>query len=426
VILDYSWNHTGHTFWAWKDLVANQAESDYADWYWIDSYDDPATEANELSYHSWFGAPDLPYIRETVWVDPVERVEPFEGDIYSDAFKRHIFAVTRRWLDPNGDGDPSDGVDGFRLDVAAEMPLGFWREYRSFVRDVKPSAYLVGEVWWEKFPDDLLDPEPFLRGDAFDGVMNYRWYREARQYFADAPAPMSPSEFVARLASLTANLRGVTSRAMMNVTASHDTPRLSTSLFNKGRYKFKARASENPEYKIHRPDADTHAAQRLLLAHQFTYVGAPQIWSGDEMGMWGSDDPHTRKPLIWPELQFDREAEHPLGGARPPDRVRFDDELYGYYQKLIEIRKANPVLSHGELEFVLADDERGLLAYSRYDGDAEVIAVFNASVSEHTLLVPPKTNRDYVDVFAGNAVARDESSLELTLPGRTAAILVAH
>ncbi len=46
----------------------------------------------------------------------------------SESLKAHIFAVTERWLDPNGDGNPEDGIDGFRLDVAGEVPLGFWRE----------------------------------------------------------------------------------------------------------------------------------------------------------------------------------------------------------------------------------------------------------------------------------------------------------
>ena len=33
VILDYSWNHTGVTFWAWRDVLENQAESRFAGWY---------------------------------------------------------------------------------------------------------------------------------------------------------------------------------------------------------------------------------------------------------------------------------------------------------------------------------------------------------------------------------------------------------
>ena len=33
-----------------------------------------------------------------------------------------------------------------------------------------------------------------------------------------------------------------------------------------------------------------------------TYRGAPMIYYGDEVGMWGADDPHDRKPMIWDNL----------------------------------------------------------------------------------------------------------------------------
>ena len=39
VIMDYSWNHTGTRFWAWEDLLKNQKNSKYKDWYEIKSFD---------------------------------------------------------------------------------------------------------------------------------------------------------------------------------------------------------------------------------------------------------------------------------------------------------------------------------------------------------------------------------------------------
>ena len=47
--------------------------------------------------------------------------------------------------------------------------------------------------------------------------------------------------------------------------------------------------------------------QKLLLIHQFTFIGAPQIWNGEEVGMWGADDPDCRKPLIWDDLVYEDE-----------------------------------------------------------------------------------------------------------------------
>ncbi|MEO1655600.1 MAG: alpha-amylase family glycosyl hydrolase, partial [Bacteroidota bacterium] len=367
------------TFWAWQDLLKNQKDSPYVDWYWVDQFDDQSTEENEFEYRGWAGVKDLPEIKETEFIDHSDRVVPAEGNILSEEVRNHIFAVTRRWLDPNGDGDPSDGVDGYRLDVAAEVPFGFWREFRKVVREVNPQAYLLGEVWWEKWPDELLDPYSFVKGDVFDSPMNYRWYRAARHFFGQAPDEIPVSEFVDSLQSFQANLRRQSNYAMMNLVSSHDVPRVLTSLFNKNKYKYYSSPGADNNYKIHRPDSITFQTFRLLLAHQFTYVGAPAIWAGDEMGMWGADDPSCRKPLLWPDYEFDNEVAHPLGKERPEDEVKFNQGLYAYYQKLINIRKAHPVLSQGEMEYVKMDDAKEILAYSRFDqdpGKQEILVVF--------------------------------------------------
>lgn len=192
--------------WALQDIRENGAESDYVDWYWVDTFDDPATAEDEFTYQGWFDLPSLPEIKETDRHQNHAVVQAYEGNLASETAKEHIFAVTRRWLDPNNDGDPSDGVDGFRLDVAGELPLGFWREFRQCVRQVNPDAYLLGEIWWKEWPDDLLDPAPFLEGDVFDAVMNYRWYRAARHYFNESPTPIAVSEFVDSLNSFRSNL----------------------------------------------------------------------------------------------------------------------------------------------------------------------------------------------------------------------------
>lgn len=423
VIMDYSWNHTGHTFWAWEDLVKNQEQSKFKDWYWVKSFDDPETEENEFEYRGWFGVKDLPEIRETTYMEHSEKVEiDSTGNVYSDAAKQHIFNVSKRWLDPNGDGDPSDGVDGYRLDVASEMPLGFWREFRKVVRDINPDTYLVGEVWWEVWPDGLMDPEPFLRGDVFDSPMNYRWYRAARLFFNASPHPLKVSDFVDSLENQRAHIRKGNNYAMMNLNGSHDTPRVLTSLYNKNKYKFNTHPDAEDSYKINKPDAATFETLKLLLAHQYTYIGAPHIWAGDEMGMWGADDPSPRKPLIWPDYDFEDETTHPFGVERPVDEVKFDDDLFNYYRRLIEIRKTNSALINGEIEFNLVDNEKQILAYRRSNSDQAILAVFNAGDEEQVIDLPGTGN--YTELLSEGKLSQNSGTSQLTIPARKAAILV--
>lgn len=421
VILDYSWNHTGTDFWAIHDLRKNGPRSAYSDWYNIISYDDPATPADEFDYEGWAGYKGLPVVKKDI--QPADDKEmPFEGNLVSQSFKDHVYQVTARWLDPNGDGDPSDGIDGFRLDVAGELPMGFWRDYRGFVKNINPDAYLIGEIWWLKWPETMLDPEIYLRGDQFDAVMNYRWYRLARGLFSQGEPAYTPSAFVREYLAISENIGQDYNLAMMNVAASHDTERLSTSLFNKTLYKYQARPTDNPAYKTWKPDAGTRQTQELLLLHQYTFPGAPHIWNGDEVGMWGGDDPDCRKPLVWEDLTYEPEkasllADQPLR----VDTVAPDLELYNYYARLGAMRLAEPALQSGELRFLFADDELGTFAYERILENDRLLVAFNLSDRENRISLPAQAGETYEILFPGKKMSLDVegNTLEWGLPARS-------
>jgi len=391
IIVDVSWNHTGTRFWAWRDVLESQAESPYADWYEVERFDDPATpDTNEFAYSGWAGVPDLPEWRKIGRPEGV-RGGAVEGTL-APGVRQLVFDVTRRWLDPNGDGDPSDGVDGFRLDVAEIVPLGFWREYRRVVRSVNPEAYLVGEVWWERWPETMYDPAPWLQDDVFDAVMNYRWYEPTRSFFAGAPPGLTASEYVAALDSVEYGITPAHLRAMMNLTGSHDSPRFSTSIYNPGRYKYRVNPRENPGYRIGRPDERTREIQEMILVQQFTYVGAPHIWYGDEVGMWGADDPDPRKPMVWSDLEYDDEATDPLGRSRRPDPVAPDLELLDRYRELVGLRRNHMRLFvDGSLTWLRADDANRVLAYARDLGNEHAIVAFNASGDPQQIEVVAET-----------------------------------
>jgi len=100
VIMDYSWNHTGKTFWALNDIRKNGKESRYVDWYTITHFNDPENKEDKLTYEGWGGKnPYMPVLKKDI-IPPGNKVMPFEGNFHSESLKQHIFDVTRRWLDP--------------------------------------------------------------------------------------------------------------------------------------------------------------------------------------------------------------------------------------------------------------------------------------------------------------------------------------
>lgn len=384
IIMDYSWNHTGILFWAWQDIVKNQQLSPYKDWFDIKSFEDPNTPHSEFDYGGWLGNKSLPEIKK-VGITTERKVGlPYEGDINEGA-KQHQFAVAKRWLAPNG--DISKGIDGFRLDVADQIGLGFWRDFRKHVRGIKGDAYLVGEIWWEEWPDKLMDPTPYTQGDIFDAVMFYQAYKPARYFFAHNYFEIDAAQLKDSLQFEWGRLNKDNLQAMMNVSSTHDAPRLLSDFYNPNKYKFHATPNDDPHYKTGKPNAETYKRQRLYLVHLFTTVGAPQIWNGEEMGMWGGDDPHCRKPLMWKEFKFEDETRNNYQhGEKHFDKVVFNQQQFDWYKKLIAIRKNNPVLATGEIEFIISEGKK--LGYKRFDEKEEIFVLFNLEKTKHEFILP--------------------------------------
>ena len=378
VILDGVFNHTGIPFWALKKARQEGPGSRYASWFHILRWDDSATAADEFDYQGWSGVKDLPEVaRDDTNLNP--------------GIRQHFHDVVRRWMDPDGDGDPRDGIDGWRLDVAAEVPMGFWREFRGWVKAINPGAYLTGEIWWEDY--DALkyrNAAPWL-DQAFDGVMNYRFGDAVYQFF-NAPAPIAARRFSELLSGIHQDYGLDRSRSLQNLLDSHDTARIGSAVVNPShRLDHGAGLEGNPSYAVRAPNAAEFRRWRQMVAFQFLAPGAPCIYYGDEAGMWGADDPDCRKPMVWPDLNYALERAHPFGASRPVDPVRFNRELFQFYRALAHARRDLAVLRRGDFKILLADDARRLLVFRRRLADSELIALFNAGDQPATLSVESLT-----------------------------------
>jgi len=397
VIIDGVFNHSGTRFWAFRDVVKNQQRSRYASWYDVRRWDDPTTPQNEFTYKGWWDVKELP--------------EFWEGDSgFVKPVWNYFFNITKRWMDPNGDGDPSDGIDGWRLDVANEVSHVFWKAWRRHVKLINPQAYIVGEIW-----DDAAT---WLKGDEFDAVMNYPFARAVVRFFIDTDARrLKPTEFDRELASIRNDSPGEISYVLQNLIDSHDTDRLASMIMNPNR-KFDDQNGlrNNPAYNVSKPTEDARQIQKLILLFQMTYVGAPMIYYGDEAGMWGADDPDDRKPMVWGDLIYEHERTHPVAGRmRTDDEVTFDRGLFSIYKKLVSLRNENVALRRGEFSTVLADDEQNVYAFRRSAGKNELIVVLNRGSKPAKVALKIEGTQSFREEISGrnvNAVDR----LEFVLP----------
>ena len=317
LILDGVFNHTG------SDSVYFNARGTYPepgayqskDSRWFDWYE--FTDWPE-DYSCWWGIRTLPQTRET---------EPsYQRFIASDRD-----SVVRRWL--------RAGADGWRLDVADELPDDFIRLITASARKEKPDAVILGEVWEDASNKISYDVRRnYLLGGGLDGVTNYPFRTAALAYLEGGDG----RDFRDALEDLLENYPRRAQLLSLNILGTHDTPRIITvlgapcDLWDGGR-------ERRADYAL---PPDRYAAARGLLKLgaflQYTFIGMPCVYYGDEIGLEGGEDPFNRRTFQW-------------GNS--------DRELVRWYRRLGELRRELEPLRTGELRFV--DAEGPVICYLR-------------------------------------------------------------
>ncbi|MDO8550446.1 MAG: glycoside hydrolase family 13 protein, partial [Ignavibacteria bacterium] len=371
IVIDGVFNHTGVQFWAFRDIVKNGENSKYKDWYKIKSFDDITTLENEFDYKGWWDIKSLPEFKRT------------KDDLHPGP-KQYVFHSTSRWLDPNNDDNPSDGIDGWRLDVARDVPLGFWKDWSKLVRSINHDAIIIGELW-------ELSPDFISEEGAFNSLMNYNFTYAANDFFIADKRKISVSEFIDRLEEIDKTYPDEYLHLLQNLMGSHDTERLASLILNPDRNYDRDANEGNPDYNPGKPGKEIYDKQNLILAFQMTYRGAPMIYYGDEVGMWGAEDPHCRKPMVWDDFKYDNEVitkddgfEKGLGSYT----VEQNKDLLEFYKKMIQLRNGNIVLEKGDLNFLYSNNGKKSFAFERVLGEEKMIVAFNIAEEEDNFEVP--------------------------------------
>jgi len=411
IIIDGVFNHMGINSWAFQDVVKNQKKSKYKDWFNIISWDDPK-KGTKFDYKGWFGVKELPELKQDS-----------NGTVSGP--KKYIFNITKRWMDPYNNGSLKNGIDGWRLDVAYCIRHPFWKDWRTLVKSINPNAYLTAEV---------IDPinviEPYLQGDEFDAVMNYNFAFASADYFVNEKNQIKTSAFDTLLKKLRDDFPGGVEYVQQNLFGSHDSNRLESHIVNRdhtayrnwGNY-FQYSKGSNPNYDTRKPNPDELKVQKLFVIFQMTYVGAPMVYYGDEVGMWGANDPDCRKPMVWNDLVYDNETCMPDQSKKTAsDKVEFNADLYNHYKKLITIRNNHPALRTGDYKTLLTDDINKIYSFERNLGNEKVVVILNNGNDAKEIKLP--LTGEYMDLLNNNEIFHPVSELDLTILGKWGRILV--
>ena len=345
IILDGVFSHTGADSGYFRAAQASK-ESPYYEWYTFNQWPE--------DYACWWGIDILPELKE----DHPGVLEFFAGEN----------GVARHWL--------RQGADGWRIDVADELPDVFLdRLFEACARE-NPEAYLLGEVWEDASRKwSHGGRRRFLLGGQMHSVMNYPLANAILRFAREAAAEQLAEVILSQLE----HYPPCAVAGLMNHIGTHDTPRALTRLLN-GR--------ESPGYAGGRPSpaqlASAHRRLKLCAALQYTLPGNPCVYYGDEAGLRGAQDPFNRACYPW---------------------GREDGELLSYYRALGGMRTAHRAAFSGT-EFRLLSAALGCIAFLRNN----ILVIANANGHSISYDLPPDLNGGAVEVEAQAAVILEVAS----------------
>ncbi len=338
VILDGVFSHTGdnsiyfNKYGKYNSVGAyNSKESPYYSWFKFGNW--PG------DYHAWWGIKTLPEVNE----DNESFTEFITGEN----------GVLRYWL--------RQGISGWRLDVADELPDKFLENIRKAIKAENKEAYLLGEVWEDATNKISYGARrKFLRGRQLDSVMNYPFANAIIDFIKSG----NSKAFMNTVMSVCENYPAESIKTLMNHVGTHDTARILTVLGKPDAYtgdrawQATQILSDN-EYEM--------AVRKLKLTAllQYTLPGVPSLYYGDEAGLQGYSDPFCRGTYPW---------------------GKENAELLTHYKYLGEIRKNTECLKTES--FIPHHTENGVLSYIREgEKDALLLAV-NTNYYEIWIEVP--------------------------------------
>ncbi len=373
VVLDGVFNHQGFVSryfngdGSYESVGAVQSQdSPYYHWYHFSHWPD--------KYDSWWGIYSLPAVNEA---------EP--------SYRRYIFggadSIICHWL--------AAGADGWRLDVADELPDRVVAAIHDAARAEKPDAVIIGEVWEDGSNKIAYSVRrKHILGGHCDGLMNYPFRTALVDYLLGGGA----EHFRNSMETLRENYPEFAWHSAMNTLGTHDTMRILTLLGEKSEKRGQSR-----DWRAHARLNDhdrAHGKARLTLGAMvlFAFPGAPTVYYGDEAGMEGFEDPFNRRTFPWGHE---------------------DRELVRLFTALGAARKSRQALRRGDIRYEKAEGR--VLAFTRsLDGETVLCAV-NAGQEPQTVTLPWEGTA--VDLLGGQNLEPEDGILTLELPPLTGRLL---
>jgi glycosidase len=277
------------------------------------------------------------------WTDVVK------FDYNQAALREYMISAMKFWV-------KETGIDGFRYDVAHQVPVDFWNEVRPALQAVKPDILLMAEAEQRPLHEQSMD---LSYGWELHHIMNLvaqgkQDVTAIDQYFKNAARDYNTNDI------------------RIYFTSNHD-----ENSWNGTEWERMGNATE------------------VMTVFTYTIPGMPLVYSGQEAGSSKRLKFFEKDPIEW--------KDHPF---------------FALYQKLNRLKKENQALWNpgfgGNYLRLATGHDNQVLAFKREIGTNSVVVVLNLSANPVSIrLAPESVTGKYTDYFTGNRVKPAGSPIEL-------------
>jgi glycosidase len=303
-------------------------------------------------------------------------------------------------------------IDGIRMDTAKHVPPSYFHtSFFPAVRAVNPAVFSIAEIFDESGTAPMV---PYLDA-GFDSAFHYPLYGALVSGIAQGGSV----DVVANAVADGISRLGL-SRALDLVlfVDNHDVPRFA----NLPGYGV-------PAGRVDLIPGEDEIRRRLLLGLDliFTLPGIPQLYYGDELGMYGGADPDNRRDL--PAWAMDPAAR---AQPHPGEAIAGSDLVFARVKLLAHLRTTDAALATGAYHELWRQNgaaNPNVYAFERGAGDDELVVVIgNGARATGTVHIPAHDLPDgtvLTDELGDGAPAQlaiTGGALAVDLPARSAAI----
>jgi glycosidase len=393
----------------YMDMETQYVTEDHA--WWKDSYGNPGSQYSDYIVYN-----DSANLQPESIIFNITVLPGYNGvkkkvatvNLHNPKVQEYNYNLFKYWMDPNGDGQFEDGVDGFRLDHCMDnldwknrfthLFDSVWHPLIAKLKAVNPKLTVMAEqAEWASWGAEYFEKA------GVDRVFAFRLRNAIGSMDKNKIATVADSTFIMTPPG----------KSQIVFIENHDMERFA-SLVNANPGKLRA-----------------GAALSLLLG------GTPSIYYGQELGMKGrggfnsfgntdGNDIPRREAFEWYKADtgqglavwykdsgpwWDQRNNKPNDGISVEEEKDDPNSLLNFYKAMIGLKKKYRVLTTGKYKNLLNTND-SLFTFMRYENEEAIVIAINLSGAPIQGVVDLGTSRPLKIDAAENAFGGEKASIE--------------